>query len=61
LHNTTFIFIFLIIIISVISLRLYEQDNEKLKKISSKIDLISYVTITVLYFTIITFTILTFS
>ena len=61
LHNTTFIFIFLIIIISVISLRLYEQDNDRLKKISSKIDLISYVTITILYFTIITFTILTFS
>jgi hypothetical protein len=61
LHNTTFIFIFLIIIISVISLRLYEQDKEKLKKLSTKIDLISYVTITVLYFTIITFTILTFS
>ena len=61
LHNITFISIFLIIIISVISLRLYEQDNDKMKKISEKIDFISYFTITILYFTIISYLIFVFS
>jgi hypothetical protein len=61
LHNITFISIFLIIIISVISLRLFEQDNDKMKKISEKIDFISYFTITILYFTIISYLIFIFS
>ena len=61
LHNITFIFIFLIIIISVISLRLFEQENEKLKKISVKIDFISYIIITILYFTFISYFIFIFS
>jgi hypothetical protein len=61
LHNITFIAIFFIIIISVISLRIYEQDNDKLKKISEKIDFISFVSIIVLYFTIISYSIFIFS
>jgi hypothetical protein len=61
LHNITFIFIFLIIIISVISLRLFEQENEKLKKISEKIDFISYFLITIMYFTFISYYIFIFS
>jgi hypothetical protein len=61
LHNITFIFIFLIIIISVVSLRLFEQDNDKMKKISQKIDLVSYFTITGLYFTFIFYFIFIFS
>ena len=50
LHNITFIAIFLIIIISVISLRLFEQDNAKYKKISKRIDLISFISIIAIYF-----------
>ncbi len=61
LHNVTFISIFLIIILSVISLRLFEQDKEKMKKLSEKIDLISYFSITVSYFSILTYFILKFS
>jgi len=61
LHNITFIFIFLIIIISVISLRLFEQENEKLKRISGRMDVISYWTLTALYFISLSYFIYKFS
>ncbi len=61
LHNITFIFIFLIIIISVISLRLVEENNAKSINISKKLDIIAYFTITILYFTCMMYTISIFS
>lgn len=61
LHNITFIFILFIIVISVISLHLYEKNDDNLKKMSDKIDYISYFAITVLYFTTISYYIFTFS
>ena len=61
LHNITFIFIFLIIIISVVSLRFFEQESHRLKKISEKIDFISFFTIVISYFTFIFYFIFIFS
>jgi hypothetical protein len=61
LHNITFIFIFLIIIVSVISLRLFEQDNDRLKNISEKIDYISFFSIIVLYAAFMSYYIVKFS
>jgi hypothetical protein len=49
LHNITFIAIFMIIILSVISLYVFEKEGEKYQRISNKLDLISYFAITILY------------
>lgn len=52
LHNITFIAIFVIIIISVISLHIYEKEGIQYKRLSKKIDSISYFTVTASYITI---------
>lgn len=49
LHNITFISIFIIIIISVISLSIYERNTERSIKLSERIDRISFVTIFLFY------------
>ena len=49
LHNITFVAIFIIIIISVISLNIYERDTEKSIKLSRRIDLISFASIVSVY------------
>jgi hypothetical protein len=49
LHNITFVAIFFIIIISVISLNIYERDTEKSMKLSKRIDVISFISIVSLY------------
>jgi hypothetical protein len=49
LHNITFVAIFFIIIISVISLNIYERDTEKSIKLSRRIDLISFASIVSVY------------
>jgi hypothetical protein len=49
LHNITFVAIFIIIIISVISLNIYERDTEKSMKLSRRIDVISFVSIVSVY------------
>lgn len=49
LHNITFVAIFFIIIISVISLNIYERDTEKSMKLSRRIDLISFASIVSVY------------
>jgi len=61
LHNITFISIFFIIVISVVSLYLFEHDNDKYKKISIQIDLISYFLLNIFYFTFIFYFIYKFS
>ena len=50
LHLVTFVSIFLIVIQSVISLRIYELDTDRFKAISRKFDMISFTTITLLFF-----------
>jgi hypothetical protein len=50
IHNLTFVYILLITILSVISLRIYEKGTKKSKKLSKKIDRISVVTIMISYF-----------
>jgi amino acid transporter len=52
LHNITFVSIFIIIIISVISLNIYERDSARSMKISKRIDVISFITIVSVYFTL---------
>ncbi|MDP4636411.1 MAG: hypothetical protein NWS43_01040 [Crocinitomicaceae bacterium] len=49
LHNITFVAIFIIIIISVISLNIYERDTEKSMKLSRRIDVISFASIVSVY------------
>lgn len=50
IHNLTFVYILLITILSVISLRIYEKRTKKSKLLSKKIDRISVVTIMISYF-----------
>lgn len=50
LHNITFVAIFIIIILSVISLHLYEKDTERGMKLSKRLDVISFITIVSFYF-----------
>lgn len=61
LHNITFIAIFIIIIISVISLYLLEKESERHKNMSKRLDRISYFTITILYFSLMTFYMIKYS
>lgn len=61
LHNLTFIAIFLIIILSVISLKLYESEDENLMNKSRKLDLISYSSLNVIYFCSFAYLIIKFS
>lgn len=49
LHNITFVSILLIILISVVSLRLYEKEDLRLRRLSAGIDLVSFVIIVALY------------
>lgn len=49
LHNITFIAIFLVIIISVVSLRLYESSEARLKALSARIDRVSFCVVTTSY------------
>lgn len=52
IHNLTFVYILLITILSVISLRIYEKGSKKNKILSEKIDKISVATIIISYFLI---------
>jgi hypothetical protein len=49
LHNITFVAIFIIIILSVISLHLYEKETERGIKLSKRLDVISFFTIVSFY------------
>jgi len=50
IHNLTFIYILIITIISVISLKIYERKNDASKKLSKRIDTISFIAIFTSYF-----------
>lgn len=50
IHNLTFIYILIITILSVISLKIYEKKTEESKKLSKKMDIISFITIFITYF-----------
>ncbi len=52
IHNLTFVYILLITILSVISLRIYEKGTKKNKNLSKKIDKIAVITIMISYFSI---------
>jgi hypothetical protein len=54
LHNVTFIYILIIIIISVVSLRLYESDSGNNTAMSQRLDKISYFTIVGSYWLFVT-------
>lgn len=49
IHNLTYIFILIIIIISIFSLKIFEKQTEKSIKISQKIDFISLISISIVY------------
>jgi hypothetical protein len=61
LHNITFITIFIIIILSVISLHIYERDDEKNIKLSRRIDITSYAVLNIFYFANFAYLIYTYS
>ena len=48
-HNLTFVYILLITILSVISLKIYEKGSKKNRKISQKLDRISFIVIMISY------------
>lgn len=52
LHNVTFLFIFIIVFMSVISLHFYEKDNDKSLKISQRLDRIGFLLTTASYLSI---------
>ena len=53
LHNVTFVFIFLIIIISVISLHIYEKGTDGSIRLSQRIDRVSVISIFIAFVTIV--------
>lgn len=57
LHNITFIAIFMIIIMSVISLYIFEKEGEKYQRLSKKLDLISYWGISISYISVLVYNI----
>jgi hypothetical protein len=58
LHNLTFVFLFFIVLTSVISLRIYEREKEKSHLISKSIDATALVVFSVVYFSLATYIVL---
>jgi hypothetical protein len=52
LHNLTFVFLFLIVLTSVTSLRIYEQKREHSRAISRTVDLVALVVYVAVYFSV---------
>ncbi|MBI2258683.1 MAG: hypothetical protein HYU67_07265 [Flavobacteriia bacterium] len=52
IHNTTFVFIFLIIVLSIISLRFRESGEEKKENISKKVDKWSFILTSIAFYSL---------